>query len=89
MAGSIVVVVVVLVVIIVFTVMFLRSRSNDECNKKQPSDCDTLEYRNGEGKFYISHIHFQIICVDYNLHVVMGSIELSKSVILQTDLRFE
>lgn len=26
------------------------SRSNDECNKKQPSDCDTLEYRNGEGK---------------------------------------
>ncbi|XP_044261180.1 ephrin type-B receptor 1-B isoform X3 [Tribolium madens] len=48
-AGSIVVVVVVLVVIIVFTVMFLRSRSNDECNKKQPSDCDTLEYRNGEG----------------------------------------
>jgi Eph receptor B1 len=47
-AGSIVVVVVVLVVIIVFTVMFLRSRSNDECNKKQPSDCDTLEYRNGE-----------------------------------------
>jgi heme/copper-type cytochrome/quinol oxidase subunit 2 len=49
-AGSIVVVVVVLVVIIVFTVMFLRSRSNDECNKKQPSDCDTLEYRNGGGK---------------------------------------
>lgn len=25
-------------------------RSSDECNKKQPSDCDTLEYRNGEGK---------------------------------------
>lgn len=29
------------------------SRTNDECNKKQPSDCDTLEYRNGEGKFHI------------------------------------
>lgn len=26
------------------------SRGTDECNKKQPSDCDTLEYRNGEGK---------------------------------------
>nr|CAD7457070.1 unnamed protein product [Timema tahoe] len=25
-------------------------RASDECNKKQPSDCDTLEYRNGEGK---------------------------------------
>ncbi|XP_047499507.1 ephrin type-B receptor 1-like, partial [Penaeus chinensis] len=24
-------------------------RGTDECNKKQPSDCDTLEYRNGEG----------------------------------------
>ncbi|CAG7818955.1 unnamed protein product, partial [Allacma fusca] len=28
---------------------FFRGRGNDECNKKQPSDCDTLEYRNGEG----------------------------------------
>lgn len=51
-AGGIVAVVVILVIVIVFTVMFLRSRSNDECNKKQPSDCDTLEYRNGEGESY-------------------------------------
>lgn len=50
-AGGIVAVVVILVAIIVLTVVFLRSRSNDECNKKQPSDCDTLEYRNGEGNF--------------------------------------
>lgn len=49
-AGGIVAVVVILVAIIVLTVVFLRSRSNDECNKKQPSDCDTLEYRNGEGE---------------------------------------
>ncbi|XP_050316258.1 ephrin type-B receptor 2 isoform X3 [Anthonomus grandis grandis] len=48
-AGGIVVIVVVLVAVIVLTVVFIRSRSNDECNKKQPSDCDTLEYRNGEG----------------------------------------
>nr|ALV82500.1 Eph [Leptinotarsa decemlineata] len=48
-AGGIVAVVVILVAVIVLTVVFLRSRSNDECNKKQPSDCDTLEYRNGEG----------------------------------------
>lgn len=48
-AGGIVAIVVILVGVIVLTVVFLRSRSNDECNKKQPSDCDTLEYRNGEG----------------------------------------
>nr|XP_022907216.1 ephrin type-B receptor 1-B-like isoform X7 [Onthophagus taurus] len=47
-AGGIVAVVVVLGVIIVLAVVFLKSRSNDECNKKQPSDCDALEYRNGE-----------------------------------------
>ncbi|XP_044762766.1 ephrin type-B receptor 2 isoform X2 [Coccinella septempunctata] len=47
-AGGIVAVVVILVAVIVLTVVFLKSRSNDECNKKQPSDCDTLEYRNGE-----------------------------------------
>ncbi|XP_044591143.1 ephrin type-B receptor 1-B isoform X12 [Cotesia glomerata] len=48
-AGAIVAVVVLLVIIIIMTVLFLRSRASDECNKKQPSDCDTLEYRNGEG----------------------------------------
>ncbi|XP_046623820.1 eph receptor tyrosine kinase isoform X9 [Neodiprion pinetum] len=47
-AGAIVAVVVLLVIIIIMTVLFLRSRASDECNKKQPSDCDTLEYRNGE-----------------------------------------
>ncbi|XP_046623821.1 eph receptor tyrosine kinase isoform X10 [Neodiprion pinetum] len=46
-AGAIVAVVVLLVIIIIMTVLFLR-RASDECNKKQPSDCDTLEYRNGE-----------------------------------------
>lgn len=50
-AGGIVAIVVVLAAVIVLTVVFVRSRSNDECNKKQPSDCDTLEYRNGEGTF--------------------------------------
>nr|XP_027221997.1 ephrin type-A receptor 4-A-like [Penaeus vannamei] len=38
---------VVIAVIIGMTLLFLR-RGTDECNKKQPSDCDTLEYRNGE-----------------------------------------
>ncbi|XP_067213731.1 ephrin type-B receptor 1 isoform X12 [Linepithema humile] len=47
-AGAIVAVVVLLVIIIIMTVLILRSRASDECNKKQPSDCDTLEYRNGE-----------------------------------------
>lgn len=50
MALGIVFVVVVCGGVIIFsTVIYFRSRSNDECNKKQPSDCDTLEYRNGEG----------------------------------------
>ncbi|GJQ88682.1 hypothetical protein Trydic_g12023, partial [Trypoxylus dichotomus] len=52
-AGGIVAIVVVIAAAIVLTVVFLKSRSNDECNKKQPSDCDTLEYRNGEGRFII------------------------------------
>ncbi|XP_066144115.1 ephrin type-A receptor 4-A isoform X2 [Euwallacea fornicatus] len=47
-AGGIVLIVVILVAVIVLTVVLVRNRSNDECNKKQPSDCDTLEYRNGE-----------------------------------------
>ncbi|XP_042869303.1 ephrin type-B receptor 1-like isoform X4 [Penaeus japonicus] len=38
---------VVIAVIVIMTLLFLR-RGTDECNKKQPSDCDTLEYRNGE-----------------------------------------
>ncbi|XP_025271314.1 ephrin type-A receptor 4-B isoform X20 [Camponotus floridanus] len=46
-AGAVVAVVVLLVIIIIMTVLILR-RASDECNKKQPSDCDTLEYRNGE-----------------------------------------
>ncbi|GLG93686.1 Tyrosine-protein kinase Fer [Gryllus bimaculatus] len=47
-AGATVGVVVFLVIVIIIAVVFLRSRGSDECNKKQPSDCDTLEYRNGE-----------------------------------------
>lgn len=46
-AGAIVAVVVLLVIIIITTAIFF-GRSSDDCNKKQPSDCDTLEYRNGE-----------------------------------------
>lgn len=39
------------------------SRGNDECNKKQPSDCDTLEYRNGEGKISLnSSANFLLDC---------------------------
>ncbi|XP_015609289.1 ephrin type-B receptor 1 isoform X3 [Cephus cinctus] len=55
-AGAIVAVVVLLVIIIVMTVLFLKSRASDECNKKQPSDCDTLEYRNGEG-LVVTYMH--------------------------------
>ncbi|XP_065221402.1 ephrin type-B receptor 1-B isoform X5 [Planococcus citri] len=44
-AGATVAVVVLLVGIIIMTVVFLRSRGNDDCNKKHPSDCDTLDYR--------------------------------------------
>lgn len=57
-AGGIVAVVVLLVAIIVLAVLFLRSRSSDDCNKKQPSDCDTLEYRNGEGTYACMHVRF-------------------------------
>ncbi|RWS29960.1 ephrin type-A receptor 4-like protein, partial [Leptotrombidium deliense] len=47
-AGVSVAIVILVIVIIVMIVLYLR-RSTDECNKKQPSDCDTLEYiRNGE-----------------------------------------
>ena len=51
-AGGIVAIVVILAAGIVLAVLFLRSRASDDCNKKQPSDCDTLEYRNGEGKIF-------------------------------------
>ena len=37
---------------------FFFPRSNDECNKKQPSDCDTLEYRNGEGTRNLSRQNY-------------------------------
>lgn len=53
-AGATVAVVVLVVIIIIMTVLFLRSRGTDECNKKQPSDCDTLEYRNREGEILVS-----------------------------------
>ncbi|KAK3892411.1 hypothetical protein Pcinc_003644, partial [Petrolisthes cinctipes] len=38
---------VVIAIVVVMTLLFLK-KGTDECNKKQPSDCDTLEYRNGE-----------------------------------------
>lgn len=47
-AGGTVAVIAVLVILVIVAIMFIRSRSNEECSKKQPSDCDTLEYRNGE-----------------------------------------
>jgi len=47
-AGICVAIVVAIVVAVSMIIVYLR-RSSDECNKKQPSDCDTLEYtRNGE-----------------------------------------
>ncbi|XP_067128268.1 ephrin type-B receptor 2-like isoform X2 [Centruroides vittatus] len=46
-AGATVALIVLIIVIIVMIFLYVR-RSTDECNKKQPSDCDTLEYRNGE-----------------------------------------
>ncbi|OQR67293.1 ephrin type-B receptor 2-like [Tropilaelaps mercedesae] len=39
---------VVIVIIVLVVALLYVKRSNEECNKKQPSDCDTLEYRNGE-----------------------------------------
>ncbi|XP_037075029.1 ephrin type-B receptor 1-B-like isoform X2 [Pollicipes pollicipes] len=62
-AGATVAVIALLVIIVIMAVFFLRSRGNEECNKKQPSDCDTLEYRNGEG-----------LVVTYMHHVGNGSI---------------
>ncbi|GAB6031351.1 hypothetical protein CHUAL_009137 [Chamberlinius hualienensis] len=61
-AGATVAVVVLLVIIILITVLIIR-RNNDECNKKQPSDCDTLEYRNGEVVSTCSLDHPQIMSV--------------------------
>ncbi|KAK7603916.1 hypothetical protein V9T40_004189 [Parthenolecanium corni] len=58
-AGATVAVVVLLVGIIIMTVVFLRSRGSDDCNKKQPSDCDTLEYRNGEG-LILTYMHCKL-----------------------------
>lgn len=46
-AGATVAVILLVVIIIVMIILYIK-RSSDDCNKKQPSDCDTLEYRNGE-----------------------------------------
>lgn len=48
-AGATVAVILLVVIVIVMIILYIK-RSSDDCNKKQPSDCDTLEYRNGEGK---------------------------------------
>ncbi|RWS16488.1 ephrin type-B receptor 1-B-like protein [Dinothrombium tinctorium] len=59
-AGVSVAIVVLVIVIIVMIVLYLR-KNTDECNKKQPSDCDTLEYtRNGEALFIPSKPSNQI-----------------------------
>ncbi|GBP96597.1 Ephrin type-A receptor 4-A [Eumeta japonica] len=47
-AGIMVTVVVISVAAIIVTVLFLRSRTDDDCDKKQPNDCSALNYRNGE-----------------------------------------
>ncbi|XP_075540900.1 eph receptor tyrosine kinase isoform X6 [Dermacentor variabilis] len=47
-AGATVAVILLVVIVIVMIILYIKS--SDDCNKKQPSDCDTLEYRNGEGK---------------------------------------
>ncbi|KAK4337194.1 hypothetical protein RND71_043293 [Anisodus tanguticus] len=47
-AGVCVAIIVAIIVAVAMIIVYLR-RSSDDCNKKQPSDCDTLEYtRNGE-----------------------------------------
>ncbi|XP_065286574.1 ephrin type-B receptor 2 isoform X7 [Dermacentor albipictus] len=46
-AGATVAVILLVVIVIVMIILYIK-RSSDDCNKKQPSDCDTLEYRNGE-----------------------------------------
>ncbi|EEC18904.1 eph receptor tyrosine kinase, putative [Ixodes scapularis] len=46
-AGATVAVVILVIIVIVMIILYIK-RSSDDCNKKQPSDCDTLEYRNGE-----------------------------------------
>ncbi|XP_065286575.1 ephrin type-B receptor 2 isoform X8 [Dermacentor albipictus] len=45
-AGATVAVILLVVIVIVMIILYIKS--SDDCNKKQPSDCDTLEYRNGE-----------------------------------------
>lgn len=47
-AGIMVAVVVLAVVAIIATVLFLRSRVVEECDKKPPTQCNTTNYRNGE-----------------------------------------
>ncbi|CAG0878978.1 unnamed protein product [Darwinula stevensoni] len=47
-AGVTVAVVLLLLFLLLAAFFIIRSRGNEECRKKQPSDCDTLEYRNGE-----------------------------------------
>ncbi|XP_064459535.1 ephrin type-B receptor 2-like isoform X3 [Ornithodoros turicata] len=46
-AGATVAGVLLVIIFIVMVILYIK-RSSDDCNKKQPSDCDTLEYRNGE-----------------------------------------
>ncbi|KAH9529410.1 Ephrin type-A receptor 5 [Dermatophagoides farinae] len=51
-----VILLIVIVTFIISLVLFYLKKNNEDCNKKQPSDCDTLEYRSCgmEGKKLVS-----------------------------------
>ena len=40
----------------VFGTVFLCFRQNGQCNDKGITECDTLAYGNGEGRFCIGHL---------------------------------
>lgn len=75
-ASATVAVVVLVVIIIILTVLFLRSRGTDECNKKQPSDCDTLEYRNREGDYKAFFLRYKVVTVFLLVGHLNGTIVL-------------
>lgn len=39
-----------LLIVVIVMIMLYAKRNHDECNKKQPSDCDTLEYAHTTGE---------------------------------------
>lgn len=44
-----------LLIIVIVMIMVYAKRNHDECNKKQPSDCDTLEYAHTTGERHPIH----------------------------------